>query len=94
MTENIKKANTQIKVCHGHACCKNFSNYTFERATEDLQIEGFEGGISKSGKVSLEKSSCQGKCKDGPIVVIKKGNPVVHTHVNSLEMGKLLKHIK
>ncbi len=90
----VKKAPTNIKVCHGHACCKNFSNYTFDRALDELKIDNPEGGTNPSGKVSLEKSACQGRCKDGPTVVIERGNKQVHTRVNSLEMGKILKTIK
>ena len=81
-----------IKICHGHACKSNMSPYVFERAASDLGIKDPEGGMSKDGKVKLEKCPCRGNCKKGPSVVIENdGREQLHSYTNPVEMGKLLK---
>lgn len=86
---------TVIKVCDGHACKKNLSQYTFDRAAAELKIEGDEGGVSPDGKVSLEKCACQGKCAKGPTVSIEKfGSKKFHEYTSPVEIGNILKNIK
>ncbi len=84
-----------IKVCHGHACLKNLSNYTFDRAKSDLGITEEDGGISENKKIKLEKCACQGRCDKGPIVVVEKGGQsLYHQNINPIEIAKIIKQNK
>lgn len=68
------------------------SPYVFERAASDLGITNEEGGASKDGKVKLEKCPCRANCKKGPSVVVEEnGREQLHSYINPVEMGKLLK---
>ena len=84
-----------IKVCQGPSCSKSFSEYTFDRAAQELHIKSKNGGVSPDGNFTLETCPCQGNCKKAVTVVTEiDGNKKLHAHVSSAEMGKLIKQMK
>lgn len=71
-----------IKVCTGHACSQNFSQYTLERA---------EAEAAKNPKIKVETCGCQGNCERGPTVVIEQGGKkTVHNFMNGVELKKII----
>jgi NADH:ubiquinone oxidoreductase subunit E len=78
-------AHTVIKICGGNACSQNFSRYIVERAKHEVENHtSFE----------IQEVGCQGKCENGPTVMIEKnGKKQVFSRMNPVEMGKLIQRL-
>jgi len=78
---------TKIKVCHGNACRRNLAPYSLERAKNDVEFLGIKN-------VECEECPCMGKCDKGVNVVVEQGDKKqLHSYVNPVEMGKIVRNL-
>ncbi|MBP9812713.1 (2Fe-2S) ferredoxin domain-containing protein [Candidatus Gracilibacteria bacterium] len=69
-----------IKVCHGRACSERFSSYIFSRLEADRDFYRYPD------EIILEKCLCQGRCKEGPVVVYNNDIQIYQNPVKASEI--------
>ena len=80
------QATTCMKICSGHACSKNFSQYILERAESEAK--------KIPGKISVESCGCQGNCEKGPTIVLEKnGKKEIIPHATPIKAAEIIKKI-
>lgn len=86
---------TTVRVCCGHSCSSHLSEYSFDRACAELDIDNPQGGVGKNG-IAVEKSPCQGNCEKAPTVVVtgKNGESKTYSYMTPVEIGKLIKNLR
>lgn len=71
-----------IKICHGRSCSERFSPYILSRLEADRDFYSYPEGLV------FEKCLCQGRCKEGPVVVYDND---VQIYQNPIKASEILR---
>jgi NADH:ubiquinone oxidoreductase subunit E len=83
----------QVKICQGHACRSNMSEYSFRRAASELGVDAQSGG--KAAGIELATCPCQANCQKGPTIVTTIGSQVkVHSRMDPIQTAQLIKILR